>query len=107
MRGRFGGRNRKVEKKRIFNSGNCLVIFVLMTGIKNPFVFADLPKFLPPWATSKIETAEKSISEEAPSKEIRDLAKSLGAETSKPKAKLSMLQWQAKQFEYSGTRLLL
>ena len=85
----------KLTKKGIISLGNCLIAFVLMLGIKNPFVFADLPKFLPTWAASKVENCEESDSEEAPSKEIRDLAKALGAETSKPKAKLSMLQWQA------------
>ena len=63
-------------------------------GIRRPFVFADLKKFLPSWAESK---SEKEEAEEGPpmSRDLRDLSRALGVVNPFKAKSLTFTQWNA------------
>ena len=63
-------------------------------GIRRPFVFADLKKFLPFWAESKSATEE---ADEGPSmsRDLRDLSRALGVANPVKAKSLTFTQWHA------------
>ena len=62
-------------------------------GVPNPFVFVEIRKFVPYWCAELLDLND-SDDEGQTSKEIKDLARALGAQSKAPRP-LNLLQWQA------------
>jgi hypothetical protein len=69
-------------------------------GVKQPFVYTEVKRFLPAWATEE-GANEGSESEDEPSELEQKLNAALGVGKKKPKGTMSLVQWVAAYDSYA------